>query len=62
MKPFPFLALVRRTLVLFTVLLAMPVAADYDTHAAADAFVAKMVDEHAFAPEDVRSLLAAAER
>jgi membrane-bound lytic murein transglycosylase B len=62
MKPFPFLALVRRTLVLFTVLLAMPAAADYDTHASADAFVAKMVDEHAFAPEDVRSLLAAAER
>jgi membrane-bound lytic murein transglycosylase B len=62
MKPFPFLAPARRTLALFTVLLAMPVAADYDTHAAADAFVAKMVDEHAFAPEDVRSLLAAAER
>jgi len=43
-------------------LLAMPLAADYHSHAGADAFVTTMVEEHAFAAEDVRSLLAAAKR
>jgi membrane-bound lytic murein transglycosylase B len=62
MKPDRRLTSARTTFGLAAALLAMPLAADYDRHADADAFVATMVEKHDFAAEDVRSLLAAAER
>ncbi len=47
---------------LATALLATPVRADYSGHPSAEAFIAKMVDEHDFSREEVMGLLAGAER